>query len=141
MEVQRLRALRGPNLWSRHTAIETVVVCTPDEHDIQLLGGFEDRLRALFPKVGALRPASAQRMPVGLAHVVEQAALALRPKSLPSAPPSCWPRWFRASRAARAIWVILFRRSFMVGLRWGWVAAGLGCGAGLEVILRKSPGR
>ena len=78
MEVQRLRALRGPNLWSRHTAIETVVVCTPDEHDIQLLGGFEDRLRALFPKVGALRPASAQRMPVGLAHVVEQAALALQ---------------------------------------------------------------
>jgi cyanophycin synthetase len=78
MEVQRLRALRGPNLWSRHTAIETVVVCTPDEHDIHLLSGFEDRLRALFPKVGALRPASAQRMPVSLAHVVEQAALALQ---------------------------------------------------------------
>ena len=27
MEVSRIRALRGPNLWSRHTAIEAVVTC------------------------------------------------------------------------------------------------------------------
>jgi cyanophycin synthetase len=78
MDVQRLRALRGPNLWSRHTAIETVVVCSDAEHDIHAIDGFEQRLRALFPKVGALRPASAQRMPVSLAHVLEQAALALQ---------------------------------------------------------------
>jgi cyanophycin synthetase len=25
MEVSRIRALRGPNLWSRHTAIEAIV--------------------------------------------------------------------------------------------------------------------
>jgi cyanophycin synthetase len=27
MEVSRIRALRGPNLWSRHTAIEAIVSC------------------------------------------------------------------------------------------------------------------
>ncbi|MBN8504272.1 MAG: cyanophycin synthetase [Burkholderiales bacterium] len=78
MDVQRLRALRGPNLWSRHTAIETVCVCEANERDIQQLDGFEQRLRALFPKIGALRPATVQRMPVSLAHVLEQAALALQ---------------------------------------------------------------
>jgi len=25
MEVSRIRALRGPNLWSRHTAIEAII--------------------------------------------------------------------------------------------------------------------
>ncbi|WP_374659045.1 cyanophycin synthetase [Inhella sp.] len=78
MDVQRLRALRGPNLWSRHTAIETVCVCEANERDIQQLDGFEQRLRALFPKIGALRPATVQRMPVSLAHVLEQAALTLQ---------------------------------------------------------------
>ena len=28
MEVTRIRALRGPNLWSRHTCIEAIVACT-----------------------------------------------------------------------------------------------------------------
>ena len=27
MEVTRIRALRGPNLWSHHTAIQSVVIC------------------------------------------------------------------------------------------------------------------
>jgi cyanophycin synthetase len=31
MEVSRIRALRGPNLWSRHTSMEVIVTCmTPD---------------------------------------------------------------------------------------------------------------
>jgi cyanophycin synthetase len=34
MEVSRIRALRGPNLWSRHTAIEAIVCCTEDERNI-----------------------------------------------------------------------------------------------------------
>lgn len=72
MDVQRLRALRGPNIWSRHTAIETVVVCTPPEQQLRDLPGFEDRLRALFPGVGPLKPEAS------LAHVLEQAALALQ---------------------------------------------------------------
>ena len=27
MDVSRIRALRGPNLWSRHTAIQAIVRC------------------------------------------------------------------------------------------------------------------
>ena len=27
MEVSRIRALRGPNLWSRRTAVEAIVAC------------------------------------------------------------------------------------------------------------------
>jgi cyanophycin synthetase len=78
MEVSRIRALRGPNMWSRHTAIDAVVHCAPEESSIADLPGFEARLRALFPAIGALRPASAQRTPISLAHVLEQAALALQ---------------------------------------------------------------
>ena len=78
MDVSRLRALRGPNLWSRHTAVEVVVICQPAECNIDDLPGFETRLRALFPGMGPLRPASGQRVPVSLAHVLEQAALALQ---------------------------------------------------------------
>ena len=31
MQVNRIRALRGPNLWTHHTAIQTVVECSADE--------------------------------------------------------------------------------------------------------------
>jgi cyanophycin synthetase len=55
MEVSRIRALRGPNLWSRHTALEAIVACTPAECNIAALAGFEPRVRALFPGMGALR--------------------------------------------------------------------------------------
>ncbi|MBA4343581.1 MAG: cyanophycin synthetase [Methylibium sp.] len=78
MEVSRIRALRGPNMWSRHTAIEAVVHCDAQERAIADLPGFEARLRALFPAIGALRPASAQKIDISLAHVLEQAALALQ---------------------------------------------------------------
>ncbi|MET0210189.1 MAG: cyanophycin synthetase, partial [Burkholderiaceae bacterium] len=78
MEVSRTRALRGPNMWSRHTAIEAVVTCSDTERTIADMAGFEPRLRALFPGIGPLRPASSQKMPISLAHVLEQAALALQ---------------------------------------------------------------
>ena len=77
MDVSRIRALRGPNLWSRHTAIEAVVACTPDERSMADMPGFEPRLRALFPAIGALRPGGFTG-PVSLAHVLESAALALQ---------------------------------------------------------------
>jgi len=54
MEVSRIRALRGPNLWSRHTSIEAIVACAEPERSIDQLPGFEARLRALFPAIGAL---------------------------------------------------------------------------------------
>ncbi|MBB4845885.1 cyanophycin synthetase [Paucibacter oligotrophus] len=78
MEVSRTRALRGPNMWSRHTAIEAVVHCPPQEQSMAEMPDFEARLRALFPSIGALRTASASGKPISLAHVLEQATLALQ---------------------------------------------------------------
>src|SRR5262245_36053875 len=74
MEVSRIRALRGPNLWSRHTAIEAIVSCSEHETAVTDRPGFETRLRKLFPAVGALHTGG----PVSLAHVLEAAALALQ---------------------------------------------------------------
>ena len=80
MEVTRIRALRGPNLWSRHTAIEAVVACQGHENAIEQLPGFEPRLRALFPTIGELHP-MVLGQPLALAHVLENAALALQSQS------------------------------------------------------------
>ena len=55
MEVSRIRALRGPNLWSHHTAVEAIVRCTPEELSISDIPDFESRLRALFPEIGPLQ--------------------------------------------------------------------------------------
>ncbi|MDP3606598.1 MAG: cyanophycin synthetase, partial [Polaromonas sp.] len=77
MNVSRIRALRGPNLWSRHTALEAIVACTNAECAIDRLPGFEPRVRSLFPAIGALRPGGYVG-PVSLAHVLESAALALQ---------------------------------------------------------------
>lgn len=77
MEVTRIRALRGPNLWSRHTAIEAVVACHGAETAIEQLPGFEAALRARFPAIGELHPVVLGQ-PLALAHVLENAALALQ---------------------------------------------------------------
>ena len=76
MQVSRIRALRGPNLWSRRTALEAIVACTAAERSIDALNGFEPRLRALFPDIGVLRETGHE--PVSLAHVLDTAALALQ---------------------------------------------------------------
>ena len=75
MEVIRTRALRGPNLWSHHTAMEVVVSCPPDQRAIAQLPGFEQRLHARFPAVGALH---ATGETISLANVLEAAALSLQ---------------------------------------------------------------
>ncbi len=77
MEITRIRALRGPNLWSRHTAIEAVVRCEGPENAIDQLDGFEIRLRALFPTIGELHP-TVFGQSTTLAHVLADAALALQ---------------------------------------------------------------
>jgi cyanophycin synthetase len=77
MEVSRIRALRGPNLWSRRTALEAIVACTPGERAIDHLTGFEPRLRALFPGIGVLRDTDHVGS-VSLAQVLETAALELQ---------------------------------------------------------------
>ncbi|MDE2599257.1 MAG: cyanophycin synthetase [Rhodocyclaceae bacterium] len=77
MEISRIRTLRGPNLWSRHTSIETVVTCDEPELSITNLPGFETRLRERFPALGMFGPQSLEET-VSLAHVLETAALWLQ---------------------------------------------------------------
>jgi cyanophycin synthetase len=80
MEVTRIRALRGPNLWSRHTAIEAVVRCSDLECNMANISGFESRLRARFPEIGPLQLAGHEEA-VSLAHVLQLASLALQAQS------------------------------------------------------------
>ncbi|MCW8173989.1 cyanophycin synthetase [Verminephrobacter aporrectodeae] len=77
MEVSRTRALRGPNLWSRHMAIEALVRCAQTECAVGRMSGFEARLRALFPAIGVLHPEGGDG-DISLAHVLQAAALALQ---------------------------------------------------------------
>jgi cyanophycin synthetase len=77
MEVIRTRALRGPNLWSHHTAVEVIVSCPADQRAIAQLAGFEQRLHARFPAIGALHSVGTSG-DVSLASVLEAAALSLQ---------------------------------------------------------------
>ena len=77
MDVSRIRALRGPNLWSRHTAIQAIVTCEGAECAIAELPGFEARLRDRFPELGDLIPAD-HLDTVSMAHALEFAALGLQ---------------------------------------------------------------
>lgn len=77
MEISRIRALRGPNLWSRHTAIEALVNCSPEESKIGMLNGFEARLRARLPEIGPMRPIG-DGDDISLAHALAFAALGLQ---------------------------------------------------------------
>jgi len=77
MEVSRIRALRGPNLWSRQTAIEAVVTCAGVEADLDQMPGFVTRLRARFPEIKPLRPFG-HKDPITVAHAIEAIALGLQ---------------------------------------------------------------
>jgi len=77
MEVTRIRALRGPNLWSRHTSIEAIVRCAPAEMSIDRMARFEVRLRERFPLIGAIRPIGS-RDDVPMAQALQFAALRLQ---------------------------------------------------------------
>jgi cyanophycin synthetase len=77
MDLQRVRALRGPNLWSRHTAIEAVIFCESSERSIEGLSDFEIQLRTLFPQLH-LRSVGLQNEPISMAHVIEHVVLGLQ---------------------------------------------------------------
>ena len=70
MELTRIRALRGPNLWGRHTALEALVKCEENEKIITNISGFETRLRARFPELSPLR-SYGQHEIISLAHALE----------------------------------------------------------------------
>jgi cyanophycin synthetase len=77
MEVTRIRALRGPNLWSHHTAIQAIVSCSETERSIARIDGFETRLRARFPEIGPFQPTGHDDS-IAMVHVLELAALGLQ---------------------------------------------------------------
>ena len=77
MEVTRIRALRGPNLWSRHTAIEAIICCSGNECAIGNIPGFEARLRERFPEIALLQPTISDEI-VSMAHALEYATLGLQ---------------------------------------------------------------
>ena len=81
MQVSRVRALRGPNLWSHHTSIEAVVRIAPAEESVGAMAGFETRLRALFPQLSPLQPTGHDDT-IPLAHVLELAALDLQAQAV-----------------------------------------------------------
>ena len=77
MQVSRIRALRGPNLWTRHTAIDAVVSCSEQECSLEHLPGFEEQLSRLFPAMGAL-PVPPADGKLSTAHALERVTLALQ---------------------------------------------------------------
>ena len=77
MEVSRIRALRGPNLWTRHTAVEALVRCEGDELDLSSRPEFETHLRHLFPGLGQLSPTD-RKAPLSMAHAIEATTLHLQ---------------------------------------------------------------
>ena len=74
MQVSRIRALRGPNLWSRHTAIEAIITCPEAERS--LASSVEQQLRRTFPAVGPIEPGRGQQ--ASMAHALEKVTLALQ---------------------------------------------------------------
>lgn len=77
MEVSRIRALRGPNLWSRRTAIESVVKLSLDECEAVWVSHLVRAVRERFPDFRGL-PARQDGGPLTSAHVLEVAALSLQ---------------------------------------------------------------
>ena len=75
MDISRIRALRGPNLWTRQTAIEAIVHCQPDERSLASLPGFDTALRERFPALGRW-PREAHEL--SLANVLKLVALELQ---------------------------------------------------------------
>lgn len=77
MEITRIRMLRGPNLWSRHTALEAIVACDESERSIDLIPEFEIKIRERFPQLGSMRRGAHNEV-ISLAHALEHAALGLQ---------------------------------------------------------------
>jgi len=77
LEITRIRMLRGPNLWSRHTALEAIVSCEKTERSIDSIPQFENKIRERFPQLGSMRRGG-QNEVLSLAHALEHAALGLQ---------------------------------------------------------------
>src|SRR5574340_436247 len=75
MKVSRIRALRGPNLWSRQTAMEAIVSCGTGYSD-SVHPDVLDRLRGWFPQIDLPQPG--QYGAITMAHILERSTLGLQ---------------------------------------------------------------
>ncbi len=79
MQVERIRALRGPNRWSRTRAIEALVRCDEGERELAAIDGFVDRLRDRCPDL--MRLPNGAGTPRSMAHALGAAAFALQSRA------------------------------------------------------------
>lgn len=86
MHVERIRALRGPNRWTRARAIEALVRCEEGERRVGAIPGFVERLRERLPDLarlpnGAEAPGNAFAADRSTAHALGAAAFALQSRA------------------------------------------------------------
>lgn len=77
MKIIRLRALRGPNLWGRHTAIEATISCPQNEHTQADFPGIVARIKTRLPAIGTLQAAQ-NATSIPLPELIAIAALSLQ---------------------------------------------------------------
>jgi cyanophycin synthetase len=82
MQFRNIRALRGPNIWARCTALEVAVDLAEMKFPVREIPGFEMRLREWLPALYQQGPTSSDKVdpPLGsltLAHILERVVAAL----------------------------------------------------------------
>ncbi|HEX4855235.1 MAG TPA: cyanophycin synthetase [Limnobacter sp.] len=75
MKIERIRALRGPNLWSKNTSLEALVFCEENERIYDRFASVELRVRSALPGLGSLRATGLEQNNITLAHILGRAAL------------------------------------------------------------------
>ncbi|MCD6679709.1 MAG: cyanophycin synthetase [Burkholderiaceae bacterium] len=79
MHVERIRALRGPNRWTRSRAIEAIVRCDAAERELAAIPRFAERLRERCPDL--VRLPNGASTPRSMAHALGAAAFALQSRA------------------------------------------------------------
>ncbi len=77
MELGQIRVLRGPNLWSKHSSIEAILLPTEGACFIDDIPGFESRLHERFPELALWHPTRKYDVKT-IAHILEFVALGLQ---------------------------------------------------------------
>jgi len=77
MDIGRIRALRGPNLWTRYTALQAIVQCSPEECAVEAGSPLARRLRERLPSAVVVRTVG-NFDPIPLARWLEKLTLALQ---------------------------------------------------------------
>ncbi|WP_370263526.1 cyanophycin synthetase [Limnobacter sp.] len=78
MNIERIRALRGPNLWSKNTSLEALVFCEENERLYDRFNAIEMRVRTTLPGIGSLRATGFEQSNIALAHILGKTALRLQ---------------------------------------------------------------